>query len=244
MLVVPQTKGTTMSHPNPTATSTAPRSAERPNLAMVFAIHGALTRDADLMVACIADLQPQDRVGRIPALCTYFAKFATQLENHHHHEDVVFFPALSAKVGAGAMAFDVLDAQHHALDGAIATLTSALQTLGDPRTGFVCAQQAALEAAQALRTRIGEHLTIEEGVAFPLYLDAISVTEHAELEARVQAMGTFEDLTFMIPWLFDTIPAPVTRRGGRRAARVPTGRVRRSSSGLSQPQPVPDGARP
>jgi Hemerythrin HHE cation binding domain len=155
----------------------------------------------------VAGLLPEDRPGRIPAIQAYYAAFSTQLHNHHCHEDELIFPALEAKVGRDAMRLDVLDAQHQGLDGAISRLATALQNVGDARTGFADAKAGTERAAEQLQVLLREHLALEEGDALVLYADVMSVPEHLALEQRVQEMGTFDDLCFMIPWLFDSIPA-------------------------------------
>jgi hemerythrin-like domain-containing protein len=192
-----------------TSTTGNQPSTARPDLSFVFAIHHALTEDAALLAAAMADLAPEDRAERIPTMAAYLAAYTEQLHAHHTHEDEVFFPALAAHVGREAMAFDLLDAQHHVLDEVLPRLVAALDAVGDDRTGFAEAQARAVAAAGELVACLAEHLDLEESATFPLYTQSIPVEEHLQLEARVQAMGSLEHVQFMVPWLFDRVPAPV-----------------------------------
>jgi len=181
----------------------------QPDLSIVYAIHHALTEDAGRLVAAIDDLAPEDRVERLPNLLAFLTGYITELESHHAHEDQVFFPALAARVGAATMRLPQLDAQHHGLDEALATLRAAVVALADERTEFSSARARATDAAQSLRSRLTEHVDLEENESLSVYLTEFTASEHDALAARAQTMDPYEKLFFMVPWLFDRLPVDV-----------------------------------
>ena len=63
----------------------------------------ALRSDGARLVATVTSLEPGDRDGRVPAVGAYYDRYRAQLVAHHTHEDLVFYPALSAKVGDDRM---------------------------------------------------------------------------------------------------------------------------------------------
>lgn len=186
--------------------------AIQPDLSVLFAIHHALAADATALAAAAGDLEPEDRAERIPTLQAFFERYTAQLVAHHTHEDDLFFPALEAKVGSAAMNRPALDAQHEQLGESIERVRSALAAIGDDRTDFAAAKARVRQASHDLEQRITTHLELEKRIAIPLYLKNISPAEHAPLELQAQASGTFEGLQFMVPWLFDRLPAAVRDR--------------------------------
>jgi hemerythrin-like domain-containing protein len=184
-----------------------PDTSTAPDLSVLFAIHHALAEDAVALTKAANDLRPEDRSERIPSIRSFFDHYTAQLVAHHTHEDEIFFPALDAKVGATAMSRAELDAQHEELDEGIQRVRSALAAIGDDRTDFATTKARLISATNRLERQLATHFELEESTAIPHYQRTMSAAEHAVLEARVQAAGTFEELQFMVPWLFDRLPA-------------------------------------
>ena len=100
--------------------------------------------------------------------------YLNELHGHHMIEDHHYFPRLKrldARLGAG---FELLDADHEALDGEIHALAEAVdRVLAAVRDG-----RPADTGAGALDTRLGQfgrlidrHLTDEEELVVPVILD-------------------------------------------------------------------------
>ena len=58
--------------------------------------------------------EPQNYAGR---LSRYGSMFVGELHGHHNIEDVHYFPVLSNRESSVARGFEILDRDHHALDG-------------------------------------------------------------------------------------------------------------------------------
>jgi hemerythrin-like domain-containing protein len=179
---------------------------EQADLSSVLAVHRALTEDALSLARIVADLAADDRVERIPALRRYFAAYRAQLISHHRHEDEVLFPALEAKIGADAIALERLAAQHKHLAGAADRLSVAIAAVGDEGTEFTAAKARAVATADDLVCRLGENIGQEQAEVYPAYALAITKTENVALQERALRMDPFEQMFFMVPWLFDRIP--------------------------------------
>lgn len=100
--------------------------------------------------------------------------FLNELHGHHTIEDHHYFPLLRGLDPRIAAGFDLLDADHQALDGAIhalATSTSrVLEAIFDSRSGDGAA--AGLDAELAAFARLlDRHLVDEEELVVPVILD-------------------------------------------------------------------------
>jgi hypothetical protein len=193
---------------------------EQADLSFVYAIHRALTEDALSLAQTAADLDSEDRAERIPAIRRYVAAYRAQLISHLRHEAEVFYPALDEKIGAGATARYRLTIQRKGLEEAIDALTVALAVAGDERNEFAPAKARAVAAADDLVCRLGEHLGVQETIVLPAFALAVSQAEIDELQARARAMEPFEQLFFMVPWMFDRIPSGAREAALRNAPEV------------------------
>jgi iron-sulfur cluster repair protein YtfE (RIC family) len=104
-----------------------------------------LRQDAGKFLDGKAD--PQNFAGR---LSRYGSMFVGELLGHHNIEDVHYFPILASRETSLARGFEILDRDHHALDG---HLNAFVEQANGVLTG--------LEGAD-LRDRVG---TFHEGVA-------------------------------------------------------------------------------
>ena len=99
--------------------------------------------------------------------------FLGELDGHHRIEDAHYFPVLKAREPRVAAAFDLLDADHHALDARIHALAEAAnRVLAALRGGA-----PALAETEAFRTTLEafgrpleRHLLDEEEIVIPVIL--------------------------------------------------------------------------
>ncbi|MBF9031208.1 hemerythrin domain-containing protein [Rhodobacterales bacterium HKCCE3408] len=105
------------------------------------------------------------------ALSRYGGHLVADLHGHHQIEDHHYFPILAqkdARIGAG---FELLDADHHALDGHlndfVETANAALQAEEAKRRDAIAAFAAGRDRLERL---IDRHLTDEEELVVPVIL--------------------------------------------------------------------------
>jgi len=132
-------------------------------------LQAELTADARAVLDSNADPQRfGQRTSRLAGM------LISQLHGHHQIEDNHYFPLLSARDMRLVRGFDLLDADHHALDGALDALTSsanaALQAIsaGTAHIGPVAAYLAEVDGLGGLLDR---HLTDEEELIVPILLE-------------------------------------------------------------------------
>jgi hemerythrin-like domain-containing protein len=107
-----------------------------------------------------------------PRLARYGGFFLQQLHGHHQIEDHHYFPRLAALDERLASGFDLLDADHHALDGLLAGFAeganAVLAASGDAarRDATGRFHEQLREAARLL----GRHLEDEEDLIVPVIL--------------------------------------------------------------------------
>jgi hemerythrin-like domain-containing protein len=92
---------------------------------------GSLQEDAE--AAIDRKIDPQSHKARISR---YGGMLVSQLHGHHQIEDHHYFPVLSKLEPKLVRGFDILDADHHAMDGLLERFTSSandiLQGQGEP----------------------------------------------------------------------------------------------------------------
>jgi hypothetical protein len=96
------------------------------------------------------------------------------LHGHHTIEDRHYFPLLLARERRLQRGFDILESDHHQIDGAVADLTGHANTL----LRAISDGQPHLVAAEAYRVSLGgfgrfldRHLTDEEEIVVPVILE-------------------------------------------------------------------------
>lgn len=107
------------------------------------------------------------------ALSQYGGMLVNNLHGHHQIEDHHYFPVLAARDARVARGFEILDADHHALDGIlngfVTTTNDAIQTL--TTTGAVTDAAGAFHGdLTRLAGLLDRHLTDEEEVVVPVIL--------------------------------------------------------------------------
>ena len=97
-----------------------------------------------------------------------------ELHGHHQIEDTHYFPVLSESEKRLAHGFDLLDADHHALDGELAGLTDAanthLRALQDRNADTKASAGAMLKRLDGFQTFLNRHLVDEEELVVPVIL--------------------------------------------------------------------------
>lgn len=106
----------------------------------------------------------------IPDMSRYASFLLNQLHTHHSVEDHHYFPRLQVLDSRVERAFELLDADHHALDG-------QLQALADAANHAIRSEAdkdavaALLQAEDRLQRFLDRHLADEEDVVVPLILE-------------------------------------------------------------------------
>jgi hemerythrin-like domain-containing protein len=114
----------------------------------------------------------RDAHGFAQGIARYGGLFVDQLHGHHHIEDHHYFPLLRQKDERIERGFDLLDADHHALDGIlnrfVEQANGAIRGAGgpDPRT----AAGPLLTELRDLQRLIDRHLEDEEDLVVPVIL--------------------------------------------------------------------------
>ncbi|MFW5655535.1 MAG: hemerythrin domain-containing protein [Roseicyclus sp.] len=110
--------------------------------------------------------------GFAQGIARYGGLFVNQLHGHHHIEDQHYFPLLRSKDARIEAGFDLLDADHHALDGIlnrfVAQANAAIAGAGQPEAR--AAAGALREGLVDLERLIGRHLEDEEDLIVPVIL--------------------------------------------------------------------------
>jgi len=114
----------------------------------------------------------RDAQGFAQGVARYGGLFVNQLHGHHQIEDHHYFPLLRQKDARIERGFDLLDADHHALDSIlnrfVEQANGAIQGAGgaDPNAGAGAFRDGLAELEQL----IGRHLEDEEDLIVPVIL--------------------------------------------------------------------------
>lgn len=128
-----------------------------------------LGTDAETLVD--AGMEPMEYARR---LSRFGGMLVGQLHEHHGVEDAHYFPMLSRKEPRLAPAFELLDRDHHALDGHLATFTDdANALLGALQAGDISSGEDGrfAETVGQLQRFLDRHLTDEEEIVIPVLME-------------------------------------------------------------------------
>jgi hypothetical protein len=134
-------------------------------MSMNKAIHGAVRRDIDRLLAALGSF-PEGDTRRAGQLGTAWDNLDDQLTRHHEGEHEIAWPAL-ASVGVPQALLDTFDQEHEALAAALAETRRAMTTLRG--SGSAADAQAARAAFEQLKSVAGSHLDHEEAEIEPVF---------------------------------------------------------------------------
>lgn len=103
----------------------------------------------------------------------YGGMFINGLHEHHTIEDSYYFPKLMGHDQRLERGFDILDADHHALDAALQTLVTAANATLSPIPDRATLQDSAgtyLEELETIAQLLNRHLIDEEELVVPIIL--------------------------------------------------------------------------
>lgn len=129
---------------------------------------GEMTNETEMLLDKKSDARRfASRVSR------YGSMFVEQLHGHHQIEDQHYFPVLSARDSRLKRGFEMLDKDHHALDGLLnGFVESANAVLGkhESPSDLVPAAHIFRKDVKRLSGFIDRHLTDEEDLIVPVIL--------------------------------------------------------------------------
>ncbi len=103
----------------------------------------------------------------------YGGMFVNGLHEHHTIEDTYYFPKLSQRDNRITKGFDILDSDHHAIDGylnAFVEKANAVIAKADDRTGLWDAAGGFRTQLKELERLLNRHLLDEEELIVPVIL--------------------------------------------------------------------------
>lgn len=112
----------------------------------------------------------RDAMGYLAGLSRFGGMFVGDLHMHHTIEDTQFFPVLSQREARIAAGFEMLDADHHALDRYLNRFTDAANAVITGRVVTVDKVAPVLATIADLERLIDRHLTDEEELIVPVIL--------------------------------------------------------------------------
>lgn len=126
--------------------------------------------EADLARLLDSDMDPQLWAARLSRLG---GQFVGELHGHHQIEDAHYFPVLAARDARLGRGFDILDADHHALDGILNRFTEAANgalTVWQDRPALQTAAGRLRDDLALTQRLIDRHLIDEEELVVPVIL--------------------------------------------------------------------------
>ncbi len=169
------------------------------HLSLNTVIHAAIRRDLGRFRDALGDpragsAERADQLGRA------WDNLDRQLYHHHHSEETIFWPALSALGADGSLVGD-LDGEHQRLADAMTATRSAMASLRAAPT-----QAAAADAQQAfvVLTEVAEtHFAHEERDLEPMMVRAHGTPEFRAAERAVRRTQSLPEAGLYLAWLQD-----------------------------------------
>jgi iron-sulfur cluster repair protein YtfE (RIC family) len=131
-------------------------------------MHAALNADIESLLD-----KAEDPMRFAPRMARLAGTMIEHLHGHHQIEDLHYFPLLLAKEKRLLRGFEVLDKDHHAIDGTLADLTThanaLLRDIGERHDHAINADKY-LQSLSRFGRFLDRHLTDEEEIVVPIIL--------------------------------------------------------------------------
>lgn len=112
-------------------------------------------------------LDPKQHAGRVSR---FGGMYLGELHGHHGVEDAHYFPAMAALDARVAKGFDLLDADHHALDALLADFADRANAVIRAAGSGRAEAGAFLDSVTRMERFVDRHLVDEEEIVVPLIL--------------------------------------------------------------------------
>ncbi len=173
---------------------------DAPDLTLYYEVHQAMRLANEQVLGGLTDptLADGDR-HRAKAMSRWFVGYCGELHGHHHAEDHLIFPALSARVPAYAQYAETLAADHDRLDVILDGLGAALARMaaGDE---WSAAKAEATAFAVELRDLLLVHLGFEDSDVIPLIERHFGKAEYKVIEDKIVKEISPKQALWTVPW--------------------------------------------
>lgn len=168
-----------------------------------FFAHRALTRDVQLLNDIA---QRIDRLTKeeLQLLKKWYEFFWNMMEAHHAAEDDLLFRAVEERLDQPSEVIEVMEVEHNRIQFLIDELKRLLGELErsgpEPRLN----KELQFNAAELSKVFRG-HITREEKYILEKMTEHFSAQEQRKIEADVKRKAPVRYLSYMIPWLHDSL---------------------------------------
>ena len=174
---------------------------EAPDLTTFTVLHRAMRADSARLAQAVAEMDEADRVARATALARWYRGYMTELHDHHHIEDELFYPALREKVPESGVMIDRIDVDHEHLSDLLDRTGALLTKLADPSVPFRSTHAEAVMVTEGLQALLDAHLGFEDDDVVPLFGVHFTADQYDAIEEQAKQHVDFKQLFFVIPWV-------------------------------------------
>lgn len=168
-----------------------------------FFAHRALMRDTE-MLNTIAGRIDLLGMNELKQLRKWYEFYWNMMEQHHAAEDDLLFHALEERLNQPSEAIEVMEVEHNRIQFLIDEVKRLLGELErNGKTGSLTKEFQA-NAEELLRVFRG-HIEHEEQYVKEKMVTHFSPKEQQKIEREVKRKAPFRYLSYMIPWLHDSL---------------------------------------
>ena len=176
----------------------------KPDLRIGYLEHRSMRADAARLTELVGATRP-DQAGRLEALAGWYARYEAAIDDHHHAEEWVIYPALLERDPSFVEADGQLEGQHQVLADRLQVARESLTGLAGAAGGGRWEQEReeAAKAAAALKAIVDTHTRDEEAIAFPRYSAHFTAAEYGGLNKAALKLVGLRSFVFAGPWVLD-----------------------------------------
>ncbi len=163
-------------------------------------VHNALRKEINALEQAV---QRPVRPTIVSKLTIWFDFYVEMLEAHHHLEDGIDFPLITARASEFHDELDELTQDHHRLEEIVTQVRQTLAHLRDLKK-----EQEQVKTSQQLRQGIGllrltleGHLDREEAIYIPAISKYFTVADQKQLGNRHRKAHSMQHLSLLVPWI-------------------------------------------
>jgi hemerythrin-like domain-containing protein len=168
-----------------------------------FFAHRALMRDTEMLNSIAGRIDLLDRTG-LKQLKKWYDFYWNMMEQHHAAEDDFLFRALEEKLNEPSEDIEVMEVEHNRIQFLIDEVKRLVGELERDGKNDALALEFQSNATELLNV-FRRHIEREEKYVREKMMNHFSPKEQQRIEQKVKRKAPYRYLSYMIPWLHDSL---------------------------------------
>ena len=179
-----------------------------------FFAHRALLRDTEMLVELSrrVDLMSKEEIGHFRK---WYQFYWTMMEQHHSAEDDILFVEIEKRLDRPSETIEGMEVEHTRLQFLIDEIKRLIGEAERADVDSVVMRHDLEKYSAELLALFSHHIREEEKYVFEKMTSNFSTAEQRRIEERVKRKAPVRYLSYMIPWLHDSLNEEEKKKLGK-----------------------------